>query len=256
MVMAEPSKEIADFEAAKQAIVEVYPFESDVIAGTGFWLGGRCLMTCAHVVGKALNLKVKDYGNARDQKIRVCFAKAGHTNLLTVKVLYCKYEETKRGEDVAVLVLENPVCFEGRPIHLAPCFSQVFDSTVRSYAYICGKRGEYGGRGITATTNGSDDNGWIQVEVSQDRGMAIAEGVSGAPVWCDNANAFVGMIVARDDLRPDDRVGFFIPVEELSEPRRLIHRQLLLDVLKPHENRLMRRVQSAYQVCRSDYAVG
>lgn len=50
MAIAEPSKGIADFEAAKKAIVQIYYGQGDQIAGTGFWVGGRYVLTCAHVV--------------------------------------------------------------------------------------------------------------------------------------------------------------------------------------------------------------
>jgi hypothetical protein len=241
---------LIDFEAGKQAIVQIYYSESDAIAGTGFWLGGRYLMTCAHVVGMALRLT--RYGDAMGQTVRLVFFEAGQTQALCAEVMYCKYEDLEGGADVAVLRLAASACVESCPIRLATCFQRPIGAEIRTYGYLQGNRG---GRNIEAVTNGSAARHWIQIESSKKQGMAIAEGLSGSPIWCEKTDAFVGMVVARDDLRPKDRIGFMIPAEHLRFACQLIQNRALLDILEPYEQRLADRFRVAYQLCRNRHAM-
>ena len=171
----------------------------------------------------------------------------------SAEVIYCQYEDREGGEDAAVLRLKEELCFDCHAIRLPTYFSGIDGAKVKAFGYVGSSPG---GRNIKTETRGSvGGSGWIQVDSSKTSGMPILEGLSGSPVWCESSG-LAGIVIARDAKRGEDRIGFIIPVDELSEPRRLIHRQLLLDILKPYEDRLTRHVQLAYQVCRSGYAVG
>lgn len=252
--MAEPSKGIADFEVAKKAIVQIHYDQGDQIAGTGFWVGGRYVITCAHVVSAVLKSpECPTHEKMLGQMVHLVFAQAGQMQKCSAEVIYCQYEHSEGGKDAAVLRLKEELCFDCHTIRMPTYFLGTYGAEVKAFGYIGGSPG---GRNIETETRGSvGGSGWIQVDSSKTSGMPVLEGLSGAPVWCEGSG-LAGMVVARDAKSREDRIGFIIPVDELSEPRRLIQGQLLLDILKPHEDVLTRRVQLAYQVCRSDYAVG
>lgn len=207
-------------------------------------------MTCAHVVGKALRLL--DYNQAKGQSIGLVFDEAGQAQKLFAVVIYCQYDAREGRQDVAVLRLAEEVSLETANIRLATRLQQSRGAKVSTYGYVYGNEV---GRNITAVTNGSA-KGWIQIEVSQDIGIPILEGLSGSPVWCQQSQMFVGMVVARDDLCPEDRVGFMVPATELLAPFRLIQRRQLLDILEPYEQRLFDQLMATYQLCCNSYAVG
>lgn len=242
---------IADFEVAKRAIAQIYYADSDEIVGTGFWVGGRYLITCAHVVRAALRPSdCPSYDDIKGHSIRLVFAEAKQVQKLSAEVIYCKYEPRDGGKDAAVLMLEKSLCFDCHPIHMPAYFSGINGVDVKAFGYI---DGHPMGLNLETKTRGTvGGGGWIQVDSSKTRGIAVSEGLSGAPVWCDRYG-LAGMVVARDKNK-EDRVGFIIPVDELSEPRRLIHSQLLLDILKPHEASLNDRIMSSYRVCRGRHA--
>jgi hypothetical protein len=241
---------VIDFELGKKAIVQIYYSDNDGIAGTGFWLGGRYLMTCAHVVGKALSFS--DYNQAKGQSIRLAFDEAGQAQKLFAEVIFCQYDAREGRQDVAVLRLAKEVSLETVNIRLATRLQQSRGAKVSTYGYVYGNEV---GRNITAVTNGSA-KGWVQIEVSQDIGIPILEGLSGSPVWCQQNRMFVGMVVARDDLCPEDRVGFMVPATELLAPCRLVQRRRLLDNLEPYEQDLSDKWIAAYQLCRNSHGVG
>ena len=239
-----------DFELGKKALVQVFYSRNEGIAGTGFWVGGCYLMTCAHVVGKALGLS--DYRQAKGESIRVAFDEAGAEQKLLAEVIDCQYDAREGRQDVAVLRLTEEVPVETANIQLVPRMQQSMGGKMSTYGYVYGNQV---GRNITAITNGWAKS-WVQIEVSQDVGIPILEGLSGSPVWCQQSQTYVGMVVARDDLCPEDRIGFMIPATELLASSRLIQQRRLRDILEPHEQRLSGQFVAAYQLCRNRNAVG
>lgn len=61
---------------------------------------------------------------------------------------------------------------------------------------------------------GRQARGWIQVEDIKEPGHRIEQGYSGGPVWDENLNAVVGMIVATEN-HPLTKVAFVIPISVL-----------------------------------------
>ena len=58
--------------------------------------------------------------------------------------------------------------------------------------------------------------GWIQLEDDDAQGFQIAPGYSGSPVWDDELEAAVGIIVAADS-DVENRAGFLIPSAKIIE---------------------------------------
>lgn len=234
-----------DFEVGKRAIVQVYRGDTDEIAGTGLWIGGRYLMTCAHVVGETASL---------GQQVDVMFDQAGQTERLTSELVYHDFNRAEGHEDVAVLRLPAPININPPlvPIQFPSSFQDLRGATVRTFGHLAGNPA---GRNISAQTAGSTRN-WVQLEVSQDIGTSISEGISGSPVWHEATQLFVGLVVARDAINPEDRLGFMISVNQLRIPLRLVQRKRLWDILEPHTEEIGSQISAAYRLCRSENARG
>ncbi|NEP63834.1 MAG: trypsin-like peptidase domain-containing protein, partial [Symploca sp. SIO2G7] len=234
-----------EFEVGKRAIVQVYRRNTNEISGTGFWIGDRYLITCAHVVGETASL---------GQQVDVAFDQAGQTERLTAELVYHAFNTAEGYEDVAILRLQTPIDISPPlvPIQLPSSFQDYLGATVRTFGYLAGNPA---GRNISAQTAGSMRN-WVQLEVSQDIGTSIAEGISGSPVWHEASQLFVGLVVARDVLYPEDRLGFMISVDQLHIPLRLVQRKRLWDLLQPHAETLRSQISAAYRLCRGENARG
>lgn len=245
---------VIDFEVAKRAIVQIYPAQADNIVGTGFWVGGRYLMTCAHVVAAALRIPARQrYEDVKEFPVRLAFAEANQRRKRLAEIIYYNYREEEGGKDAAVLKLLEGIDFECEPIRISTGLLEARGAKVISFGYIDANQG---GRNIDAKTTGTiGGGGWLQVDSSKMQGLPVLEGISGAPVWCDRIG-FVGMLVAREQRRSEDRIGFIIPNTRLSEPRRLIQGALVCDVLQPCEAQIKRKIQLAYEVCRGGVVPG
>ncbi|MFG6101662.1 trypsin-like peptidase domain-containing protein [Leptothoe sp. EHU-05/26/07-4] len=234
-----------EFEVGKRSIVQVYRGDTDEIAGTGFWIGGRYLITCAHVVGETAPL---------GQQVDVMFDQAGQTERLTSELVYHDFRASEGYEDIAVLRLQAPIETDPPlvPIQMPSSFQDLSGATVRTFGHLAGNPA---GRNIAAQTAGSSRN-WVQLEVSQDIGTSISEGISGSPVWHEAPQLFIGLVVARDAINPDDRLGFMISVDQLRIPLRLVQRHRLWDLLEPHTEEIGSQIAVAYRLCRSENARG
>ncbi|MEA5464238.1 VMAP-C domain-containing protein [Leptothoe sp. PORK10 BA2] len=241
-----------NLDTALKPIIKIYRADSAQIVGTGFWLGGRYLLTCAHVVVKALN--IRDHTESRNQIIQLVFDGADDSQKLSAKVINCQFTDNEGGQDTAVLQLLDPVRLDRLPVQPAINFQGYRDIIVEAYGYADGNAA---GRNITATTRGTTTacpmTNWVQIEVSQTIGTTVRGGLSGSPVWYQQR--CVGMIVARDDLQPEDRLAFMIPVEHLRPALRIIQRERLHDILHPVFFALQSSIETAYQLCRSKNAL-
>ena len=239
-----------NLDTAPKPIVKIYRADSAQIVGTGFWLGGRYLLTCAHVVVKALNIST--HTDALNQIIQLVFDGADDAHKLSAKIISCRFTDNEGGQDVAVLQLLAPVELNRFPVQPAINFQGYRDVTVEAYGYVDGNAA---GRNITAITRGTTTDSpmtnWVQIEVPQTIGTTVRGGLSGSPVW--QQERCVGMIVARDDLRPEDRLAFMIPVEHLRSALRIIQRERLHDILQPVFPALQNSIEVAYRLCRPEH---
>jgi hypothetical protein len=238
-----------EFGDSKQAIVQIHAAGSGEVVGTGFLVAERYVLTCAHVVQAALG----SLENCLDQQIAVTFLFAYPGAKQTSQVIFCEYHELndpqpdKRGRDFAVLYLSAPLPGAIKPVTLAN-LNKAEDVPIKSLGFP-----DEIGRNLKATTRGEVGTGWIQIQGTEQTDLATEEGFSGAPVWCASAQAFVGMIVARDRRRPEAKMGFMIPTEKLKRPLRAIEWHSLLQILVNHQRDIADQITAAYQSCRPQH---
>ena len=235
-----------EFTEGQRAIVQVFHGDSDAIAGTGFWVGDRYLITCAHVIEPN---PTTSSDAIVGRQINVAFHQAGHPQKLSASVIDYQYEDREGGQDVAVLQLSQEAGLNIAPLQLASRMQSDLEATVKTYGYI---KGNTVGRTVTACTNGFAGN-WVQLEVVQTQGTSIQSGLSGAPVWCQKSKTFVGIVVARDELNPGDRVGFMIPTAYLQTASSLVQR-CLMDRMDDTASRLSRSAADTLSSQPSSFA--
>lgn len=148
------------------------------IIGTGFLVGKRTVVTCAHVVESASNKQV--------DRISLRLANG---SIITASVEPTHWHEA---EDVAILILEKDPSDDAVPLPLSKA-AQAYGHRFRSYGFpyaepIIGLHATGEILGITQTDQG--------FSILQLRSSELAQGHSGAPVWDETQGGVVGMVKA------------------------------------------------------------
>jgi hypothetical protein len=212
------------FEASQRAIAQIHFADSRNIAGTGFLVAEGYLLTCAHVVKKALFAPDNPVGAV----LEVTFFNTAEPQ--RAEVIFYEFEEQRCGRDAAVLYL-----LEGGPGGITPAPLRPLGQYRGAQLHVFGYPNDAAGRNLTAVTCGEASGGWVQIEDTKVPGLAVEEGFSGAPVWCEAEGGMVGMVVARHDGQPQEKVGFMIPVQQLQAARQAVDLITTLNNLPPTE---------------------
>lgn len=200
------------------AIARIYQGKTPI--GIAFCVADGYLLTCAHVVSKALGHQRKSYQipaqEMLGQKIALEFCGEEQVERHHATVAYWRSPaQTEPGTtdvDVAVLKLTESMPIGARLLSLT------------SFPEL---------KGHTFLTSGTPENvadgawseGKIQgathsralVQMVAGPGYAIEPGFSGAPVWSPSlGDAIVGMVVARDKQREEERISFMVPAARLQ----------------------------------------
>ena len=83
----------------------------------------------------------------------------------------------------------------------------------RAFGYPAGIEGGVWASGVL---RGRQDHQWVQIEDVSVPGHRIEPGYSGAPVWDNELDAAVGIVVA-SEMNPQNKVAFIIPTKILVE---------------------------------------
>jgi vWA-MoxR associated protein C-terminal domain/Trypsin-like peptidase domain/vWA-MoxR associated protein middle region (VMAP-M) 1 len=231
-----------EFEDGKKAIARIYSAAGEV-AGVGFLVSDRYVLTCAHVVTASVSSPPGSDPIGSPVTLALPFA-TGDQKYLT-QVVFCDLNTAAYGDDFAILRLATVPETVIQSIQLAT-LPHANPVELRVFGF---PKGDEAGRNLTVVSRGSVAGGWEQIEDTKQTGLAIEEGFSGAPVWCQDQKAFVGMVVARDKRRPEAKLGFMIPTQKLSSPSQYIRQHTLLDCLEPEQQTLSEQITIAYQVC-------
>jgi AAA domain-containing protein/TIR domain-containing protein/trypsin-like peptidase len=185
------------------ALIRVYDTSQRVI-GTAFLVDDTRAITCAHVIQDALRssahielspqLTVKvDFPLLPQQK--PCFA----------RVAFLDYEK-----DIAGLEFTSDPPIGAQPVRLVTPEKELWGHDFRAFGFSIPE-----GVWASGVLRGKNAEGWIQIEDTKSAGYSIQPGFSGAPVWDEQLQAVVGMIVAADQNQTI-KAGFCIPCEMLA----------------------------------------
>jgi WD40 repeat protein len=198
----------------KRGIVRVYDPTGKTLLGAGFLIGARQLVTCAH----NLRLASSTNANSRLQEVQkisevlVDFPYVQPKVQLTARVVNLVYPFLEDDDDVALLEmdLEPPVGVQRVPIE---------DAEARpSQAFLtCGfPRGHDEGVWVPGVVSGPNARGWIQLDTDSNSPYKVERGFSGAPVWSEERQRIVGMIVATDS-RSSVNSAFMMSSQQLRK---------------------------------------
>lgn len=179
--------------------------------GAGVLLADGHLLTCAHVVARAIG--ADSAGPAPSASVRVGFAGTrGETGWALVRP--DGWFPARDGEgDFAVLTLATRPPVGTTPAPLRNC-GAADGRTILAYGYPPRVSG-----GMWAVSQvigrGGGDPEWVQLDGGRSTGGRIAKGYSGAGVWDPTAGAVIGLVVAeyRD---AEAKVAWMLPAETLT----------------------------------------
>jgi tetratricopeptide (TPR) repeat protein len=198
-------------QQARQAIVRIWD-DTDAIVGVGFLVGQRQILTCAHVVARALGLS-DDAPKPQDARVPVDFPLLDRdSGKRSASIVVWSIADIYNGEDLAGLLLEH-----GPPADAVPATLVTRDDLWgRAFRTFGFPRGSPGGDWTTGVLRDTQAHGWLQIEDDKNTGRRVQQGYSGAPVWVeDDLHGVVGMVVAADRGN-SDRVAYAIPASILA----------------------------------------
>lgn len=197
-------------EQLKSSIVRIHDQHGGVV-GVGFLVTNREILTCAHVVAQALGIR-EDTPEEPVEKIQLDFPLVAPGEMLTAQIVrwHPVGSSPEAEEDIAVLELECDASAEAQAVGLITS-KKVWGHPFRALGFPVGyDQGVWAsGRLLDCVTKG-----WVQVEDVKETGFRVQPGFSGGPVWDDEVDGVVGMIVAADQ-RPEIKAAFVIPVSTL-----------------------------------------
>src|SRR5260370_12285740 len=196
------------------SIVRIFLKEENILAGAGFLVSEKYVLTCAHVVAQALGVSSScleiPVGN-----IHVDFPGIESGKLFSAHVV-CWYpvqlESTfsQNEEDIAVLALEVPPPDTAQSAHLVST-DDYWDHPFRAYGFP-DEHNE--GEWTDGVLKSKLANGWVQIEGVKETGYRVMPGFSGTPVWDEKLKGVVGMVVA-SDKQASVKVAYMIPTTQL-----------------------------------------
>ncbi|MFI0479567.1 trypsin-like peptidase domain-containing protein [Actinomadura sp. 9N215] len=184
--------------------------ERGAVIGTGFLVGPRHVLTCAHVVAAALGASDRA-AEAPDGPILVDFPLLGVSRMpLAGTVAAWSPVAADGGGDIAGLLLEATAPDGAEPVQLMDV-EEPWGLVFRTFGFPRGSRdGDWAG-GVLADVQAT---GWLQIESRRQTGRRVQPGYSGAPVWIEALQGVGGMVVAADQGGAD-RVAYVIPTGTL-----------------------------------------
>jgi hypothetical protein len=176
----------------------------DIIIGTGFLISPHRLLTCAHVVIQALGIEK----TTKIPQAPIKFDFCRHPPL-TAKIVFwqpcssSKIENAQYGEDIAVLEIIEPRSSD----EIVPNLLSIKTNNEKCIN-IYGYPERYnGGIWVTSEFQGLTSYGWLQMNQIKLRDRIIEGGFSGAPVWDEDKKTIIGMVMASDLGRQENKTA-------------------------------------------------
>ena len=195
-----------------RSVVRIWNSQKKEPVGTGFLVGPRHLMTCAHVIGDALGQRNQLFRNpdAPKSEIDLDFPSLSGGHPLKARVLPDKWRPQGGDipDDIAVLeIVSGAPPRDSSPVRYC---REIFPGDQFSAFGV--KKGLPGGTWVEGKYNDEIENGRIQVTaVHEDQ--AIREGCSGGAAWNLSRGGLAGMVVEMQT----GLQGRIIPVKQLLQ---------------------------------------
>jgi len=191
----------------RQALVAIQRADGSTV-GSGFLVGDRRVLTCAHVVADAVAGDPTD-STPPAEPVLVEFAQLPGSTPISATVHAWVPIDASGGGDIAVLTLADAAPAE--PVELVDAGS-LWGHRFRAYGFPDGHDGGLWATGVLRDQVGGS---WYQLEDVKVPGSAIESGFSGGAVFDEDTHSVVGMIVARDRAA-GRKIGFMLPTGLLA----------------------------------------
>lgn len=186
----------------ENALVKIYDKNGAQIVGAGFLATCSQVITCAHVISKALGL-ADDHDELPTNPIYLDFPLLQPPSA-QIPAVVRRWEPAL---DIALIELLSDPPQGSQPIPLRGC-----ENYAQHHFRVCGFPQDLpAGDWVEGSMLGRTGDGFIHVEA--DTAHRITMGFSGGPVWDMDANQLAGIVVASFEAEPDDKVAYFIPAE-------------------------------------------
>lgn len=199
----------------ERAVVRIYSKSSGKVIGAGFLTFQRYILTCTHVVAKALDVQSTSTEQPTDE-VFLDFPRVAPGQKLRARVVFWlpvdRFEE-KQEEDITGLELIDPLPNEVQPARLVPA-DDFSDHEFEAFGFPDGNRNGTWAYGVLRKRIA---NGRIQIEDVKQPGYRLEPGFSGTPVWDKKLEGVVGIAVSADLERPQTKVAFIIPTDILTK---------------------------------------
>lgn len=191
-------------------LARIYDSQGSTI-GAGFLIDHEHVLTCAHIVSQIGKPKAE---NPRDS-VSLDFPLWPQLGRLKAQIETGGWFPVNDDEtgDLAVLTIDRAMTNLPRPPMRRP--RTMLDHHYRCHGFPATLPGGKSSAGVIRGRAGPEWQ-WYQLEAGA-QGYSIERGFSGAPVWDDESQSIVGMVVAEDPQNPTARVGWMIPVAILAE---------------------------------------
>ena len=164
-------------EPLASSIARIFKADKTTVVGAGFLAAARQVLTCAHVVARALNAP-EDSLQAPRGKVWLDFLAAAGQKM-SAHVILWRPPEANGGGDIAGLELDEDPPPGAQPARLL----KADNLWQHDFATFGCPPGQDGGVHATGKLLGPQAYGWVQIEDWKAQGYRVHEGFSGAPVW-------------------------------------------------------------------------
>jgi WD40 repeat protein len=189
--------------ALEAGIVRLHRADGQVVGG-GMLVGPDTVLTCAHVVARALG-RADDQRPPADAEMWLDFPLIAPGKMVAARVTVWEAPQPDDTGDVAGLSLAGGLPAGVRAIPLVTV-DDLWSHRFRTFGFPPGRD-----HGVWASgrLRGRQAAGWVQMEDSTATGYPVGPGFSGSPVWDDELDGVVGMAVAAES-RTEVRAAFLI----------------------------------------------
>ncbi len=199
------------------------------IFGAGFLVTDRHVITCAHVVSQVLGLS-NSILELPQGEVYLDFPLVAPNTILIAQIILWLPEHNE-GADIAGLELIDALPSNVQPVKLIEA-DDLWEHPFGTFGFPIDHDDGIWASGVL---RGRQATGWIQIEAEKVPGYSVAIGFSGAPVWDQQLNGVIGMVVAAE-TQHETKAAFVIPTDILVEnwPQRDDLPRLLVRTPQPH----------------------
>ena len=181
--------------------------------GAGFLITPNRVLTCAHVIADALDIP-RNTQTRPDKPVWLDLPLLANSEPCQGDVTdwYPINDQARHGEleDIAILTLTQQPAADAEPVTMAILSGAEFrDRPVRLLGFPAGYDD---GHWVSGRTQGVVGNGWVQLDNELGR-HGVTPGFSGAPVWDNEKQAVIGMIVSVP--KGERSVAYMVPAATL-----------------------------------------